>query len=166
MKSRLHVAALAAALLVSAPALAAPDQHVALPGISYDVLSSGPASGPHPTRGDTVAMRYVGRLAASGEVFSTSPDNGKTASNFPVNGVIPGMGAALQLMRVGDHWRITMPPYLAYGPGRAFTPPPANSTSGPATGPAAQVTQRRGIPPDATLVFDVDLVAILPPKAP
>jgi len=156
------------ALLVLVSAAAAhgapadPRGPVTLPGISYEVLASGAAAGAHPTRADSVTMRYVGRLAASGEIFSTSPDDGKGPSTFAVNQVIPGMSAALQLMRVGDHWRITMPPYLAYGPGRPFTPPSA----APATGPAAQVTQRRGIPPDATLVFDVELVTILPPKAP
>lgn len=151
---------------------AAPARAVTLPGITYEVLASGPATGAHPTRADSVTMRYVGRLQAGssgvgGAIFSTSPDDGKQASTFPVNQVIPGMSAALQLMRVGDRWRLTLPPYLAYGPGRAFTPPAAApSTTGPAAGPAAQVTQRRGIPPDATLVFDVELVSILPPKAP
>ncbi len=67
------------------------------------------------------------------------------------------MSAALQLMRPGDRWRITMPPYLAYGPGRPL------STAQPAN---VQAVQKRGIPPDATLVFDVDLVAIVPAKAP
>ena len=138
-------------------ARAATAQTVSLPGIRYQVMASGPAAGVHPTRADSVAMRYVGRLE-SGEVFSTSPGDGAGTSTFAVNGVIPGMSAALQLMRVGDHWRITMPPYLAYGPGRPF----AQATSGP----QAQAIQKRGIPPDATLIFDVELTAIAPPKAP
>jgi FKBP-type peptidyl-prolyl cis-trans isomerase FklB len=166
MIARLSALALAAVLLGPAGASAAPapdlaGETVSLPGIRYQVLASGPASGAHPTRADRVAMRYVGRLEG-GETFSTSPNDGKAVSTFAVSGVIPGMSAALQLMRVGDRWRITLPPYLAYGPGRAFTPPSAT----PAAGPAAQVTQKRGIPPDATLVFDVELAAILPPKAP
>lgn len=162
MNARRLAAALAACLLgpFAAMAAGAPEHAVTLPGISYQVLASGPVAGPHPTRADSVTMRYVGRLAG-GELFSTSPDDGKAVSTFGVKEVIPGMSAALQLMRVGDHWRITMPPYLAYGPGRTFTPPAA----GAATGPSAQVTQKRGIPPDATLVFDVELVAILPPKS-
>ena len=130
---------------------------VSLPGLRYQVLASGPAAGAHPTRSDSVTMRYVGRLE-DGEIFSTSPGDGSGVSTFAVNGVIPGMSAALQLMRVGDHWRITMPPYLAYGPGRPFQ----QATSGP----QAQAIQKRGIPPDATLIFDVELTAILPPKTP
>lgn len=132
-----------------------------LPGISYEVLGSGPAAGAHPTRADTITMRYVGRLA-DGQIFSTSPGDGAQVSTFPVGQLIPGMTAALQLMRPGDHWRITMPPYLAYGPGRPLAP----ATAAPPTGPAAQVVQKRGIPPNATLVFDVELVAIVPAKAP
>jgi FKBP-type peptidyl-prolyl cis-trans isomerase FklB len=144
----------------AAPAAETPGAAVALPGLSYQVLASGPADGAHPTRADSVAMRYVGRLA-DGPIFSTSPDGGAGTSTFGVKEVIPGMSAALQLMRPGDRWRITMPPYLAYGPGRRFTPPAAA-----ANGPAAQAIQRLGIPPNATLVFDVELVAILPPNAP
>lgn len=133
---------------------------IVMPGISYHVLASGPADGAHPTRADSVQMRYVGRLK-NGQVFSTSPDEGAGISTFPVNGVIPGMSAALQLMRPGDRWRITMPPYLAYGPGRRFTAPAPG-----ASGPAAQAIQHQAIPPNATLVFDVELVAIAPGKAP
>lgn len=156
---RRWVRLLTAGLLAGAgPVLAAP---VTLPGISYEVLGSGPADGPHPTRADTITMRYVGRLA-DGDVFSTSPGDGKEVSTFPVGQLIPGMTAALQLMRPGDRWRITMPPYLAYGPGRPLAP----ASAAPPTGPAAQVVQKRGIPPNATLVFDVDLVAIVTPKAP
>jgi len=164
MIGRFLATALAVCAYSASSAAAAPDKPgpvVSLPGISYQVLASGPAAGAHPTRSDSVTMRYVGRLS-DGEVFSTSPSEGTGISTFGVKEVIPGMSAALQLMRPGDRWRITMPPYLAYGPGRPFTPPAA----GTASGAAAQVTQRRGIPPNATLVFDVDLVSILPAKAP
>ena len=158
-----RLAALLASLVLAPAAHAAPanapGETVSLPGIRYQVLGAGPAGGAHPTRADTVAMRYVGRLE-SGEIFSTSPRDGAGTSLFPVNGVIPGMSAALQLMRPGDKWRITMPPYLAYGPGRPLNTPPPSASA------AAQVVQKRGIPPDATLIFDVELVAIQPPKAP
>ncbi len=127
---------------------------VTLPGLSYEVLGSGPVAGPHPTRADSVTMRYVGRLA-DGAVFSTSPDDGRGLSTFGVKEVIPGMSAVLQLMRPGDRWRVTMPPYLAYGPGRPLS-----------AGTSAQTVQKQGIPPNATLVFDVELVGIVPPKTP
>jgi len=150
-----------AAFAISALGLAAaaqPTAKVVLPGLSYQVLASGPGDGRHPTRADTITMRYVGRLT-DGEVFSTSPDDGKGLSTFTVGQLIPGMNAALQLMRPGDRWRITMPPYLAYGPGRPLnTPAPASAVG--------QTVQKRGIPPDATLVFDAELVAIAPAKAP
>ena len=157
------VAVLLASLTLAPAARAAPanapGETVSLPGIRYQVLAAGPAGGAHPTRADPIIMRYVGRLEG-GEVFSTSPQDGAGVSTFPVNGVIPGMSAALQLMRPGDKWRITMPPYLAYGPGRPLNTPPPSASA------AAQVVQRRGIPPDATLVFDVELVGVQPSKAP
>jgi FKBP-type peptidyl-prolyl cis-trans isomerase len=132
---------------------------ISLPGIRYQVLASGAPGGAHPTRGDSVTMRYIGRLEG-GEIFSTSPGDGSGTSTFAVGGVIPGMSAALQLMRPGDRWRITMPPYLAYGPGRPFNTPP------PPGAPAGQAIQKRGIPPDATLIFDVELVSVAPRKTP
>jgi FKBP-type peptidyl-prolyl cis-trans isomerase FklB len=135
-------------MMFAAPAWAAP---VVLPGVTYEVIRSGPAGGPHPTRADAVTMKYVGRLA-DGAVFSTSAENGAAASPFGVREVIPGMSAALQLMRPGDVWRITLPAYLAYGaPGRRYAPPEA--------------TLKRDVPPDATLVFDVELVSVAPAKA-
>jgi FKBP-type peptidyl-prolyl cis-trans isomerase FklB len=113
-------------------------------------MASGPADGPRPTRADAVMMRYVGRLE-SGEVFSTSADNGAEPTRFGVREVIPGMSAALQLMRPGDRWRITLVPYLAYGwLGRRHQPP--------------EPTLKRDVPPDSTLIFDVELVSIV--KAP
>ena len=158
--TRRRIAIAPLAFAVAAGAFAAAAQTVSLPGIRYQVLGSGPAAGAHPTRADSVAMRYVGKLE-DGEVFSTSPGDGAQTSTFGVKEVIPGMSAALQLMRPGDRWRITMPSYLAYGPGRPLTAP-----GGAAQAANAQVTQKRGIPPDATLIFDVELVAILPAKAP
>lgn len=93
-------------------------------------------------------MRYVGRLA-NGAVFSTSGGGGTEPTAFKVREVIPGMSAALQLMRPGDKWRITLPGYLAYGRlGRRYKPPEA--------------TLKRDIAPDATLVFEVELVSVAP----
>ncbi|MBS0362765.1 MAG: FKBP-type peptidyl-prolyl cis-trans isomerase [Proteobacteria bacterium] len=151
--------ALPLVLWAAAAAPAAAQATVTLPGLSYQVLASGPATGEHPKRSDTVQMRYIGRLE-DGAIFSTSPDDGKGVSTFPVGQLIPGMNAALQLMRPGDHWKIRMPPYLAYGPGRPLNTPP------PSAAAAGQTVQRQGIPPNATLIFEVDLVSILPPKAP
>lgn len=121
---------------------------VVLPGVSYQVLASGPAGGAMPTRSDEVMMRYVGRLS-DGSVFSTSGNGGAEPTAFKVREVIPGMSAALQLMRPGDRWRITLPSYLAYGRlGRTYKPP--------------EPTLKRDVPPDATLVFDVELVSVRP----
>lgn len=141
--------ALAVALLL-VPAVA-PAALVTLPGVQYEVLASGPAGGPMPTRADAVTMRYVGRLT-TGEVFSTSANGGAEPTEFKVREVVPGMSAALQLMRPGDRWRITLAPYLAYGRlGRRYQPP--------------EPTLKRDVPPEATLVFDVELVSVVPPPA-
>ena len=120
---------------------------VTLPGLQYEVLRSGPV-GPRPLRSDDVMIRYVGRLA-DGSIFSTSANNGAEPSSFSVRTVIPGFSALVQLMRPGDRWRFTIPSYLGYGhQGRRFTPPEA--------------TLKRDIPPGSTLIFDVELVSLLP----
>jgi FKBP-type peptidyl-prolyl cis-trans isomerase len=148
--------AVAAAFVLAAASGAAPlgggaaAAEVTLPGVRYEVLASGPTDGPQPTRADAVTMRYVGRLADGGAVFSTSAANGTEPTRFEVRTVIPGMSAALQLMRPGDRWRITLPAYLAYGRlGRRYAPP--------------EPTLKRDVPPDSVLVFDVELVSVLPP---
>jgi FKBP-type peptidyl-prolyl cis-trans isomerase len=147
MKVLLAALALLASGAVAPGAVAQPPgKVVTLPGIRYEVLAAGPASGARPQRSDTVAMRYVGRLSTS-EIFSTSPDSGRDTAEFKVRDVIPGMSAALQLMRPGDKWRITMPAYLAYGwSGRKFVAP--------------ERLLKRDIPADATLVFEVELVSV------
>lgn len=148
MRMTMMLALVAAALLGANAAAAA--ERVSMAGPSYEVLRAGPATGAHPTRADMVSIRYVGRLA-NGDIFSTSTDDGRGTSEFPVKGVVPGFSALVQLMRPGDHWRFFLPSYLAYGaPGRQHIPP--------------EPTLKRNVPPDSDLVFDVELVAITPPK--
>ena len=118
-----------------------------MPGLRYEVLRSGPA-GPRPLRSDGVMIRYVGRLA-DGSIFSTSANNGAEPSSFSVRTVIPGFSALVQLMRPGDRWRFTIPSYLGYGhQGRRFTP--------------SEATLKHDIPPGSTLIFEVELVSIMP----
>ena len=116
---------------------------VALAGLQYKVLRSGPANGPHPRRTDTIRVRYEGRLL-DGRVFNTSADQGRGETVFLLQTLIPGWVAALQLMRPGDVWMLYVPAYLAYGAaGKSY------------------------IPPASTLIFQVELVAIEPsPAAP
>ena len=117
---------------------------VSLPALQYEVLASGPAGGARPSRADAVTVRYVGRFL-DGRVFNTSPGEGRETTTFPLQRLIPGWIAALQLMRPGDRWRLWLPPHLAYGwRGKDY------------------------IPPDSTLVFEVELVsfAAAEPAAP
>ena len=119
-----------------------------LAGIDYRIVRSGANDGPHPKRADSVAVRYVGRLPG-GEIFSTSADNGAGASMFKLSAVIPGFNAICRLMTPGDRWVVTLPAYLAYGPeGKAFG--------------SNEATLKRAIPPNSVLIFDVELVAIVP----
>ncbi|MFC3712848.1 FKBP-type peptidyl-prolyl cis-trans isomerase [Sphingoaurantiacus capsulatus] len=134
---------MAGLLMAAVPATAAP---VAMPGPSYEVLAAGPGAGAYPTRADLVTIRYVGKLA-NGDIFSTSADEGRGITEFPVRGVVPGFSALVQMMRVGDKWRFHLPGYLAYAkPGRTHQPP--------------EPTLKRDVPPNADLIFDVELVAI------
>ena len=104
-------------------------------GLQYEVLVSGDGATPGPT--DTVTTHYHGTFV-DGRIFDSSVQRGVPAS-FPVNGVIKGWTQALQMMQVGDKWKIVCPPDLAYGePGRG------------------------GIPPNSTLVFEVELLDVQP----
>ena len=87
---------------------------------------------------DTVTCHYTGAVAKTGEVFQTSHDFGKAIS-FPLSGVIPGWTQGVPGMKVGGTRRLLIPAELAYG-----SRPPYGS----------------GIPADADLVFDIELVAI------
>ena len=86
---------------------------VTLPsGLQYTVLKKG--NGPSPKLNDTVRTHYHGTLI-NGTVFDSSVERGEPAT-FPVGGVIRGWTEALQLMKVGDKWRLFLPSELAYGP--------------------------------------------------
>ena len=103
-------------------------------GLQYKVLKAG--TGATPKSSDEVKVHYHGTLI-DGTVFDSSVERGEPVS-FPVTGVIPGWVEALQLMKVGDKWQLTIPSKLAYGP---------NGAGGK-------------IGPNAVLVFDVELLAI------
>jgi len=104
-------------------------------GLQYEVLSAGP-DGASPTTADAVLAHYHGTLI-DGSIFDSSVDRGEPA-RFALTQVIPGWTEALQLMRVGDQWRLFIPPDLAYG---ESSPSPA-------------------IPPNSVLIFDVELLEI------
>jgi FKBP-type peptidyl-prolyl cis-trans isomerase FklB len=119
----------------------AKDGVVTLPsGLQYKIITEG--EGPKPTAQDTVECNYKGTLLDGTEFDSTDKHGGKPAT-FPVGGVIKGWTEALQLMPVGSKWQLFIPSDLAYG---------ARGAGGV-------------IGPNATLVFEVELVSIQPKPA-
>jgi len=105
-------------------------------GLQYLVLESGDNGAPSPTASDAVLAHYHGTFV-DGSVFDSSVDRGEPAQ-FGLNQVIAGWTEALQLMKVGDKWRLFIPYNLAYG-----------ETGSPPV-----------IPPFSTLIFDVELLEI------
>lgn len=103
-------------------------------GLQYEVLEAGSGAKPGPQ--STVVTHYHGTLV-DGTVFDSSVDRGEPAE-FGVHQVIPGWIEALQMMSVGDKWRIACPPQLAYG----------EQGAGAAIGP------------NTALVFEIHLIAI------
>jgi FKBP-type peptidyl-prolyl cis-trans isomerase FklB len=103
-------------------------------GLQYKVLKEG--TGPSPKATDVVRTHYHGTFI-NGEVFDSTNES-KEPAEFEVNGVIPAWTEALQLMKVGSKWQLFVPFKLAYGE-RGY----------------------RGIPPAATLVFEVELLDIV-----
>jgi FKBP-type peptidyl-prolyl cis-trans isomerase len=108
-------------------------------GLQYKVIS--PGTGEHPKPTDQVSVNYSGKLLDKTE-FDASAKHGGPAK-FGVNQVIPGWQEALTLMKPGAKYQLWIPPKLAYD----LDSPPM-------------------IPPGSLLVFDVELVSILPPAAP
>jgi FKBP-type peptidyl-prolyl cis-trans isomerase FklB len=109
---------------------------VTLPsGLQYRILKAG--DGRKPTEADTVECHYRGSLV-DGTEFDSSYMRGQPVTLKVKGGVIPGWAEALLLMPVGSKWQVFVPPNLAYG----------------ARGASALIG------PNATLVFEIELVAV------
>ena len=109
-------------------------------GLQYLVLRQG--TGKHPLATQTVRVNYEGRLL-NGTVFDSSYTRG-TPAELNLAQVIPGWSQGIPLMTVGSKYRFWVPSELAYG---------ENGAPG------------GGIGPNATLVFDVELIDILPSQS-
>ncbi len=111
-----------------------PDVQTTPSGLQYEVITEGAGAKPKST--DTVVVHYRGTFP-DGKEFDSSYKRMEPIS-FPLDGVIPGWTEGLQLMTVGSKYRFTIPPHLGYG--------------------------KRGaggvIPPNATLIFEVELIDI------
>ena len=108
-------------------------------GIFYKVVRSGPATGLKPQIGDEIKVHYEGKLI-DGTVFDNSYDRGQPAA-MPLEHLIPAWEKALPQMRPGDEWMLYVPPAQGYG---------------------AEGTPSGEIPPNAVLVFRIELIDLLP----
>ena len=106
-------------------------------GLQYEVIKSG--NGISPKDGDDVTIHYVGTFI-DGEEFDSSVRNGQPVT-YSVNGFTKGFSEALKMMKEGDKWKVTIPSELAYGP---------NGFQGV-------------IPPNAVLVFELELIKVTTP---
>ncbi len=105
-------------------------------GLQYTVAKSG--TGNSPTRTDQVRVHYTGKLI-DGTVFDSSKERGPTL--LGVSRVIAGWTEALQLMKEGAKWQLTIPAELAYGKSGS-----------------------RNIPGNSVLIFDIELLEVVPAK--
>ena len=108
-------------------------------GLQYLVITNG--SGPTPGPNDEVTVNYRGTFI-NGEEFDSSYKRGQPAT-FRVDGVIHGWTEALEKMPVGSKWKLFVPSDLAYGE-----------------------QGNRGIPPNSTLIFEVELLSAKSPTPP
>ena len=102
-------------------------------GLIFKELTAGTGASPKAT--DRVKVHYHGSLI-DGTVFDSSVDRGEPVT-FALDQVVKGWTEGLQMMKVGGKAKLTIPPELAYGPGG-----------------------RAGIPANATLIFEVELLSI------
>lgn len=104
-------------------------------GLQYKILKAG--DGKKPTAADKVECRYRGTLL-NGQEFDNSERSGQATVTFEVKGLVAGVREALLLMPVGSRWQLFIPSELAYGE----------------RGTGADIG------PNATLIFEMELVAI------
>ena len=104
-------------------------------GLQYKILKVG--DGKKPTIEDKVVCNYRG-VFLDGKEFDSSYKRQRSMT-FPVKGLTKGWSEALQLMPVGSKWQLFIPPNLAYGERGA---------------------PKGGIGPNATLLFEVELLSI------
>ena len=114
----------------------APGVQTTASGLQYQVITEGKGAKPQPT--DVVKVNYKGTLL-DGKTFDSSYDRGEPAT-FPLNQVVPGWQEGIALMPVGSKYKFWIPAKLGYG------------DKGTPGGP---------IPPNATLVFEVELLDIV-----
>jgi FKBP-type peptidyl-prolyl cis-trans isomerase FklB len=114
-----------------------PDVNTLPDGLQYKVIT--PGTGPMPTPDATVTVNYRGTFI-NGTEFDSSYKRGQPAQ-FPVGGVIHGWTEALMQMKVGSKWQLFIPSELAYGE-----------------------QGNRGIPPNSTLIFEVELLDAKTPQ--
>ena len=105
-------------------------------GLMYIDTKEG--SGTSPTMQQSVTVHYTGKLASDGKVFDSSVQRGQPAT-FPMGGVIKGFSEGILTMKPGGKRTILIPAAMAYGAN-----PPAGS----------------GIPANADLVFEIELISV------
>jgi FKBP-type peptidyl-prolyl cis-trans isomerase len=108
--------------------------------MEYIVLATGPASGDLAKPTSSVEIHYEGRFNQTNKQFDSSFERKETAT-FPVGSVIPGFSEALKLMRPGDAWLVFIPSKIGYG----------------------EEGYGADIPPNADLVFEIEMKAIKTP---
>lgn len=105
---------------------------------SLQKIDTTPGTGDEVKAGDTVTVHYTGAVAATGTIFQSSKDTGQPVS-FGLDQVIKGWTEGVPGMKVGGTRRLVIPAAQAYG-----ATPPSGS----------------GIPANADLVFDIELIKI------
>jgi len=106
-------------------------------GLQYRIIKAG--TGKQPTDDDGVTCRYRGTLI-DGTEFDSSERIGYPVTFFVRDSVIAGWSEALKLMPAGSKWQVFVPPHLGYGENGAG----------------------RDIGPNATLIYDIELIAVNP----